>query len=484
LEESTDLRRQVRLLEEQLAQSQDHSRQIEDEYRRMSQLRPAVDNYRDEYAHLESRHNLTISELRQAMERLRVLEIEHERLTQDKLRDQDLIASLEEAHREMELNGAALSGKSLEAGLAEAIDAEDRPALLAKVARLERELADAKAQPSSSFSASHDIEDIQRRLAAETELRMKFEQEAAALAKKLGGAEQSAESAAQAQADLQRATHDLAQAAAENTNLRSELARSEDELNKARASALASEQEANAACEALRRRDGNESADLRKETQSLEGWYAETHKQSTKFKAEVDRLSADNRQLAQDLLHLETSKREIDAENQRMRQAIERQGAKLAAASQYSQADVDRLQKELVKSREEVHSLQISIKRMKEHCLQLDQKVRQTQSGGNGNAGSQQTDYREALMSLQSQLAEKDQTLNDMRDMLRNQNNMHMLESRTMASAWFNLQRQLERQSGFGHSSGMGSAAATRQGGAPASWLGQQRVTLDMQLNG
>ncbi|KAJ2145676.1 hypothetical protein IW136_000886 [Coemansia sp. RSA 678] len=484
LEESTDLRRQVRLLEEQLAQSQDHSRQIEDEYRRMSQLRPAVDNYRDEYAHLESRHNLTISELRQAMERLRVLEIEHERLTQDKQRDQDLIASLEEAHREMELNGAALSGKSLEAGLAEAIDAEDRPALLAKVARLERELADAKAQSSSSFSASHDIEDIQRRLAAETELRMKFEQEAAALAKKLGGAEQSAESAAQAQADLQRATHDLAQAAAENTNLRSELARSEDELNKARASALASEQEANAACEALRRRDGNESADLRKETQSLEGWYAETHKQSTKFKAEVDRLSADNRQLAQDLLHLETSKREIDAENQRMRQAIERQGAKLAAASQYSQADVDRLQKELVKSREEVHSLQISIKRMKEHCLQLDQKVRQTQSGGNGNAGSQQADYREALMSLQSQLAEKDQTLNDMRDMLRNQNNMHMLESRTMASAWFNLQRQLERQSGFGHSSGMGSAAATRQGGAPASWLGQQRVTLDMQLNG
>ncbi|KAJ1856059.1 hypothetical protein GGH12_001930 [Coemansia sp. RSA 1822] len=484
LEESTDLRRQVRLLEEQLAQAQDHSRQIEDEYRRMSQLRPAVDNYRDEYAHLESRHNLTISELRQAMERLRTLETEHERLTQDKLRDQDLIASLEEAHREMELNGAALSGKSLEAGLAEAIDAEDRPALLAKVARLERELADAKAQSSSNFAASHDIDDIQKRLADETELRKRFEQEAAALAKKLGGAEQSAENAAQAQADLQRATHDLAQSAAENTNLRSELARSEDELNKARASALASEQEASAVREALRRRDGSESADLRKETQSLEGWYAETHKQSTKFKAEVDRLSADNRQLAQDLLHLDTSKREIDAENQRMRQAIERQGAKLAAASQYSQADVDRLQKELVKSREEVHSLQISVKRMKEHCLQLDQKVRQTPSGGNGNAGSQQTDYREALMSLQSQLAEKDQTLNDMRDMLRNQNNMHMLESRTMASAWFNLQRQLERQSGFGHSSGMGSAATTRQGGAPASWLGQQRVTLDMQLNG
>ncbi|KAJ2357116.1 hypothetical protein IWW50_004308 [Coemansia erecta] len=485
LEESTDLRRQVRLLEEQLAQAQDRSRQIEDEYHRMSQLRPAVNNYRDEYAQLESRHNLTISELGQAMERLRALEDEYERLNQDKQRDQDLISTLEESLREMELNGAAHSGKSLEAGLAEAIDAEDRPALLSKIAQLERELADAKARASSVPAASFEMEEAQRSLSAETELRKRLEHEAAELSEKLGGAEQAAENAAQAQADLQRTAGELAQSVADNTSLRSELARAEEELNKARASALASEQEANAVREALRRQESSNPADLRKETQSLEDWYAETHKQSTKFKAEVDRLSADNRQLAQDLLQLDSSKRELDAENQRMRQVIDRQGAKLSTASQYSQADVDRLQKELVKSRDEVHSLQLSLKRTKDHCIQLDNKFRQASSNsGTGNGGAQQGDYREALMSLQSQLAKKEQDLESMRTMLREQNNMYMLESRTMASAWFNLQRQLERQSGFGHSSGMGSAAATRQSGAPASWLGQQRVTLDMQLNG
>ncbi|KAJ2306631.1 hypothetical protein IWW54_004679 [Coemansia sp. RSA 2705] len=487
LEESTDLRRQVRQLEEQLAQAQDQSRQIEDEYRRISQLRPAVDSYRDEYAQLENRHSLTVSELGQAMERLRSLEAERERLVQDKQRDQDQITTLEESLREMELSGAPHAGKSLEAGLAEA---DDRVELLAKIARLERELTDARTQASTTNAAdfleevadtaNREKEEAQRDLVAETALRKQIEQQAADLIERLRNAEQSAEEAEQAKSDLKRTTDQLVQSSAEANNLRSELAHSKEELEKARASSLANEQETNAAREALRRLDGGETANLRKEARSLEDWYSETHAQGKEFKAEVDRLSAENRQLTQtlsrlqdELTRLDIGKREADAESQRMRQALERQGAKLATASQYSQADVDRLQKELVKSREEVHSLQIALKRTKDHCIQLDQKLRQVQ-GGSGS-GAQPDDYREVLMSLQSQLAIKDEQLDSMRTMLREQNNVHLLESRTMASAWFNLQRQLERQSGFGHSSGMGSAATTRQGGAPASWLGQQR---------
>ncbi|KAJ2846153.1 hypothetical protein IWW36_004484 [Coemansia brasiliensis] len=503
LEESTDLRRQVRLLEEQLAQAQDRSRQIEDEYHRMSQLRPAVNNYRDEYAQLESRYHAASTELSQAVERLRALESEQERLIQDKQRDQDLIATLEESLKEMELNGESNLGKSLEDGLAEAMDADDRMSLLAKIARLERELS--KAQAPSSTSAADFLEEVadtanrekeqaQKELAYQTERCKSLEQDVDRLTQKLHNVEQAAEeSQQQAKADLKHTTEKLIQHSAEATHLRSELARAQEELDKIRASALASEQEASAAREALRRRDDGEAASLRKEARSLEDWYAETHAQSAEFKAEVDRLSAENRQLTQalsrlqdELTRLDIGKREADAECQRMRQTLDRQGSKTATASQYSQADVDRLQKELIKSREEVHSLQIGLKRTKDHCIQLDQKLRLAQTSSAGDSGSGNNahpeDYREVLMSLQSQLAMKDEQLDSVRAMLREQNNVHLLESRTMASAWFNLQRQLERQSGFGHSSGMGSAATIRQGGAPASWLGQQRVTLDMQL--
>ncbi|KAJ2261306.1 hypothetical protein GGI01_002387 [Coemansia sp. RSA 376] len=467
LEESTDLRRQVRLLEEQLAQAQDRSQQIEDEFRRVAQRRPAMDNYRDEYAQLEARHNQATSELALAAEQLRKLEDEKERLHQDKQRDQELILSLEESLRELELHGAGgaaqVSGTTLESGLASAMEGDDRTALLAKIARLERELGEARSgttQASSTSAtdfleeiadtASRERDDAVRELRQEQELRKRLEVDVAAYSER------------------------LVASSADVSNAHSQLAQAKEELERARASSVASEQERKAACEA---------ANLRKENSSLEGWYAETHEQSKEFKAEIDRLSAENNRLTQRLsalqeeaTRLDVSKREAEANNKHLGLMLERQ-----KAAQFSPSDIDRLQKELVKSRDEVHALQVSLKRTKDHCIQLDQKLEQTRRDGT----APQENYREVILSLQSQLAMKDEQLDSMSAMLREQNTVHLLESRTMASAWFNLQRQLERQSGFGHSSGMGSAASSsRQGAAPASWLGQQRVTLDMQLTG
>ncbi|KAJ2096485.1 hypothetical protein GGI09_004334 [Coemansia sp. S100] len=467
LEESTDLRRQVRLLEEQLAQAQDRSQQIEDEFRRVAQRRPAMDNYRDEYAQLEARHNQATSELALAAEKLRKLEDEKERLHQDKQRDQELILSLEESLRELELHGAGgaaqVSGTTLESGLASAMEGDDRTALLAKIARLERELGEARSgttQASSTSAtdfleeiadtASRERDDAVRELRQEQELRKRLEEDVAAYSER------------------------LVASSADVSNAHSQLAQAKEELERARASSIANEQERKAACEA---------ANLRKENSSLEGWYAETHEQSKEFKAEIDRLSAENNRLTQRLsalqeeaTRLDVSKREAEANNKHLGLMLERQ-----KAVQFSPSDIDRLQKELVKSRDEVHALQVSLKRTKDHCIQLDQKLEQTRRDGT----APQENYREVILSLQSQLAMKDEQLDSMSAMLREQNTVHLLESRTMASAWFNLQRQLERQSGFGHSSGMGSAASSsRQGAAPASWLGQQRVTLDMQLTG
>ncbi|KAJ2808219.1 hypothetical protein H4R21_000144 [Coemansia helicoidea] len=508
LEESTDLRRQVRLLEEQLAQSQDRARQLEEEYHRVSQLRPTVDNYRDEYVQLESRHTQVVAELSQTAERLRALEAEKERLCQDRQRDQEQIATLEESLRELELGSASAhpGGVTLESGLASAMDADARPALLAKIARLERELAEAaRAARGSSSSRSPGVdatgflEDVidtanqekaqaQAALEAERAARRELDARVAGLTDELRAATQTVGDAARLQGDLQRTADALVQSSNDATALRSELAQTSEALARARAAAMASEQEAHMAREALRRVNSGEVASLRNETRSLEDWYAETHEQSEAFKTEVERLSAENRQLRQqqsemgrELTQLGLGKRAAESESQRAQQALEQQRAELASASRYSQADVDRLQKELIKSRDEVHALEISLKRTKDHCVKLDRLAKQAGAG----AGEPQDNYKEVLASLQSQLALRDEQLDGMRTMLREQNNVHLLESRTMVSAWFNLQRQLERQSGFGHSSGMGAAAASaRPGGAPASWLGQQRVALDMQLSG
>ncbi|KAJ1732041.1 hypothetical protein LPJ61_002237 [Coemansia biformis] len=501
LEESTDLRRQVRLLEEQLAQAQDRARQLEDEYHRVSQLRPTMDSYRDEYAQLENRHGQVVAELSQAAERLRALEAEKERLHQDRQRDQEQILALEESLRELELGASAAQagGVTLESGLASAMDADGRPALLAKIARLERELREAtQARPQApatdatefleevADTANREKEQALRELEAERELRGKLEADVSGYIEELRATAQASEEVSRLKDDLARANGAFDRSLNEATDLRSKHAQLTQELERTRASLLASEAEKNRACEAMRRLDHTEVASLRSETRSLEDWYAETHEQSKTFKAEVDRLSAENRQLMQhlsklqdELTQLDMDKRAAESEGLRARQAFERQRAELASSSRYSQADVDRLQKEVIKSREREHTLEIALKRTKDHCIMLDRQSKQT------SETPPQYDYKEAFVSLQSQLALKDEQLDSMRTMLREQNNVHLLESRTMVSAWFNLQRQLERQSGFGHSSGMGSAAtSSRPGGAPASWLGQQRITLDMQLTG
>ncbi|KAJ2786404.1 hypothetical protein GGI15_001537 [Coemansia interrupta] len=493
LEESTDLRRQVRALEEQLAVAHDRARQAEDEYRRVAQRRPAADSARDEYAQLEARHADAATELAQALDRLRASEQERDRLRSDAQRDQELIASLEESLREMEFTGGAAghgpAAATLESGIASADAAEERAALLLKVARLERELsearrsADASAPSTTAADFLEEVADsaVREKDAALAELaqeRSRRQELEASLATR--DAEAMAADAARARDELRHVNEQLLASSSEVAAVRSELAQAKDDLERARASALATEQERNAAREALRRMDSGEAASLRAENKSLEEWYAETHEQSRQFKSEIDRLSSENRLLTQKMSHMQEVLTHAEVRNREHE-----------AAPRYSPADVEMLQKELIKSRDEVHSLQISLKRTKDHCLMIDRKLKESQQTAATAAtpaspdGMPENNYREALLALQSQIALKDEQLNSMRDMLREQNNVHLLESRTMASAWFNLQRQLERQSGFGHSSGMGSAAASsRQGSAPASWLGQQRVTLDMQLNG
>ncbi|KAJ1812271.1 hypothetical protein LPJ75_003731, partial [Coemansia sp. RSA 2598] len=467
LEESTDLRRQVRTLEEQLAHAQDRSRQIEEEYRKMAQLRPTMDNYRGEYAQLESQHNQTVIELSQAVERLRNLESEKERLHQDKQRDQELIASLEESLREMELTGAAAPGSAsatLESGLASAMAADERSSLLLKVARLERELEEAKrsatAAGASSVDATGFLEEVAEaanrekdaaleELQQEREMRKKLESELAARSERLRDAEMAGQETARSKEDLKRVTEQLMASLSETSAVRSELAQIKQELDRSRATALATEQERNAAREALRRLDGSsEAANLRAENKSLEEWYAETHEQSQQFKAEIDRLSSENRSLTQkmsaaqeQLTRVEIRKREIESESRQMAETLKRQHAELVSPTRYSHSDVEILQKELVKSRKEVHALQVSLKHTKDHCLALGGKLKEMQeaaaaaAGSGAESGSTQDNIREALLALQSQVALKDEQLNSMRDMLREQNNVHLLESRTMASA-------------------------------------------------
>ncbi|KAJ1966862.1 hypothetical protein H4R35_006878, partial [Dimargaris xerosporica] len=157
LEESGDLRRQVKVLEDQNKQLVGRNQTIEEEYRKVSQFKPLMDTYKEQLAALESKNNLLT---------LQHTEYEHEvRLLKDKLtlveserqQGQEQLSILEDNLRELELNGGPvlespttpLKGNSLDNALADGTVVE----LKAKVARLESELFTArKAQPETGLA--------------------------------------------------------------------------------------------------------------------------------------------------------------------------------------------------------------------------------------------------------------------------------------------------------------------------------------------
>ncbi|KAJ1979913.1 hypothetical protein H4R34_002655 [Dimargaris verticillata] len=157
LEESGDLRRQIKVLEDQNQQLVGRNQSIEEEYRKVSQFKPLMDTYKEQLAALESKNNLLTlqhteyeHEMRQLKDKLTLAESERQQ-------GQEQLSILEDNLRELELNGGPtlespttpLKGNSLDNALADGTVVE----LKAKVARLEGELFTArKAQPDTGLA--------------------------------------------------------------------------------------------------------------------------------------------------------------------------------------------------------------------------------------------------------------------------------------------------------------------------------------------
>lgn len=147
---------------------------------------------------------------------------------------------------------------------------------------------------------------------------------------------------------------------------------------------------------------------------------------------------------------------------------------------QPTSADYQAIQAELRKSREEVHTLQIGIKKAKEYIKCQDKKLAE-KADAKSQAPSE--NFHEAIRSLKSQISAKEEQLEAMKKILREAHHHHTLEIQSMTSAWWHLQRQVERRSGFGlgSSGAISVPAGAKSPSSPVSWLAQQRNTLSMQ---
>ncbi|KAI9288140.1 hypothetical protein BC943DRAFT_274029 [Umbelopsis sp. AD052] len=113
LEDSADLKRQIKALEEQNATLMERNHQVEDEYRKVLAFKTLMDSYKDQVHNLENDKAEILMEKQKVDDALRKAEEKCDILEQDKARDQEQIHALEDQLAELELAGGKYEGQMI-----------------------------------------------------------------------------------------------------------------------------------------------------------------------------------------------------------------------------------------------------------------------------------------------------------------------------------------------------------------------------------
>ncbi|KAI8855167.1 hypothetical protein BC829DRAFT_1466 [Chytridium lagenaria] len=115
MEETADFRRQIKVFEAQNQTLTERNRQLEDEYKKISALKPLMDTYKEQIGSMEGKSSLLQVENSKYEFEVKELRIKLDRLDVQRRNDQELIQSLEEQIRDLEAPRESFGGVSLSA---------------------------------------------------------------------------------------------------------------------------------------------------------------------------------------------------------------------------------------------------------------------------------------------------------------------------------------------------------------------------------
>lgn len=184
LEEGADLRRQIKVIEDQNQELVERNREIEEEYRKVLAFKSLMESYKDQILALETKNSTLAKdknkieyEARQQYQKLQEVEA-------SRMRDTEQISLLEDKVRELEFSGG--QGVPLSNDLQD-METDDMEGMLMgqqtsyttelklKISRLERELQNLKEEKQDEGGSKSTV--LQHLLDDANRLKAKFEQE-------------------------------------------------------------------------------------------------------------------------------------------------------------------------------------------------------------------------------------------------------------------------------------------------------------------
>ncbi|KAG0249565.1 hypothetical protein BG011_009131 [Mortierella polycephala] len=471
LEEGADLRRQMKVVEDQNNELLERNREIEEEYRKVLAFKSLMESYKEQILSLETKNSTLAKEknkieyeARQQYEQFQVLEAE-------RTRDAEQIQLLEDKVRELEFSGGQGMPHSNDLQDMETDDMESsfmdqrssQTELKLKISKLERELQTMKEERQEDGGSrvtvlEHMLDDANR-------LKAKYEQDYLD--------EHQAKMVLQGELDRIRAGKgDESEVA---FALRTSLNAVEKELSETK-KALA---ELEITLEQTKKELVIAQSDRAERLAALGEWKMNNSKELSSLQEEhaamVDRfksLEGENKHYLSQLNRVLTEKDSISrqelAQRDNMLQQERAHSEEAHAAHTREQLETknQHLEQQLEQLNAQMSQSNLKLHRAKEFIVTQDAMIKDYKANQNVEG------YSEAVVSLKTELATREDEVSSLKHQMNEMKTRVEQEQRLVTSAWHGLRNKGLRDSVLSQSQRM----------APTSWLGVQRNVFRSQL--
>ncbi|KAI9209772.1 HOOK protein-domain-containing protein [Polychytrium aggregatum] len=479
LEESADLRKQMRSVEDQNNLLNQRIVQLEDDNRKMIAFRSLMDTYKEQIGTLEQKNStLQVDNSRLDFE-LKDARGKVERLELERREDMERISNLEDQLREVELGGTSTHALSKDL---ESTPDTNVPALHRRIAELQNQVEHLKSvdvngerisvleslledsnRLKSKFETDY-MQAFQRNLALENEIQqLKAVNEANSQASKpepVASADKSGHDQTLQIQILKKRVAEL------------ERALSETQLTAQTPAPMTSMTSSSFMVSTPNHVDFDK---LRRQQDTLS--------EENRFQmAQLNKLSVEKDSLQSALLEVREQLIQTERVNQNLKAALTAVETKGSVSTEETAQRLALATQKIVQLSEQSQQLHTALRKSKEHILAQDKQIRDLRSNAQEN-------YAEAIVSLEVQLKEREEELKRAQNELLDTRNAAKREQKLMISAWNNLGMEVQHKkllttsTGTGRGIGAGFMGTTSMG-LSNSWLAQQRKQIELNIRG
>ncbi|KAK5807938.1 HOOK protein-domain-containing protein, partial [Linnemannia elongata] len=451
LEEGADLRRQMKVLEDQNTELLDRNKEVEGEYRKVLAFKSLMESYKEQIQTLEDKNSSLAKEKNKIEYEARLQNQQFQQIEADRTRDSEQIQLLEDKIRELEFSGVH-QGTPLSSDLQD-METDDMESsmmnrtaqtteLKLTISRLEREIQSLREETQDEGGSKATV--LQHLLDDANKSKAKFEQDyleehqakiilQSELDRIRGGKGDESEVAFTLRSTLNSCEKELSETKKTLAEMETNLEQTKKEL----------------VIEFLALQE--EYAKLIEKTQSLEAENKHYLSQLNQVLTEKDGLSK---------LELEQRDRMLQQERAQSGEAQE------AHTREQLETKNRHLEQQLEQMTQQMNQYSMKLNRAKEFIVQQDAMIK------DGKTKQPAEGYSEAVESLQTELATKEEEVESLKRQMREMEIQVRREQQLMTSAWHDQLRKGIRD----------NVISQHQRIAPTSWLGVQRRVFSAQL--